>query len=85
MAPQEERRKTALTKEELVDAISEGFVRALNTPEAAKAVEGAVTAWFDRQSGKAVRRLLSSLAMGAILLLATNLDGFKAWFHGLGK
>lgn len=85
MAPQEERRKTVLTKEELVEAISEGFVRALNTPQAAQAVEGAVTAWFDRQSGKAVRRMLNSLAVGAILLLATNFDGLKAWFHNLGK
>lgn len=85
---QEERRKAPLvviSQEELVEAIKEGFIQALNSPQAAEAVEGAVTAWFDKQSGKAVRRMLSSLALGSLLLLATNFESIKAWLGMPGK
>lgn len=85
---QEERRKAPLvviSQEELVEAIKEGFIQALTSPQAVEAVEGAVTAWFDKQSGKAVRRMLSSLALGSLLLLATNFESIKAWLGMPGK
>lgn len=85
---QEDRRKAQpvlISQEELVEAIKEGFIQALNSPKAVEAVEGAVTAWFDKQSGKAMRRMLSSLALGSLLLLATNFGSIKSWLGGLGK
>jgi len=77
--------RITLSQEELVEAIKEGFIQALTSPQAVEAVEGAVTTWFDKQSGKAVRRMLSSLALGSLLLLATNFGSIKSWLGGLGK
>lgn len=77
--------KLLANKKDLVEAVREGFIQALNSPEAVEAVEGAVTAWFDRQSGKAIRRVLNSLAVGALLLLATNFSSVKTWFTTFEK
>lgn len=85
---QEERRKShpvGITKEELVEAIKEGFIQALNSPQAVEAVEGAVTTWFDKQSGKAMRRLLNMVAISCLLLIATNFSSIKQWFATLLK
>lgn len=85
---QEDRRKAqsvVISKEELVDAIKEGFIQALNSPQAVEAVEGAVTTWFDKQSGKAMRRMLNSIAIGALLLFATNFSSLKQWLASFAK
>jgi len=79
------RQQITISKEELVEAIKDGFIQALNSPQAVEAVEGAVTTWFDKQSGKAVRRMLNSIALGSLLLLATNFGSIKSWLAGLGK
>lgn len=85
---QEERRRDqpqVINKDELVEAIKEGFIQALNSPQAVEAVEGAVTAWFDKRSGKAVRRMVNSIAIGALLLFATNFSSLKQWLASLAK
>jgi hypothetical protein len=85
---QEDRRKAppvTVSKEELVEAIREGFIQALNSPQAIEAVEGAVTAWFDKQSGKAMRRVLNALALSGLLLFATNFGNVKQWLTTFTK
>jgi len=77
--------RITLSQEELVEAIKEGFIQALNSPQVAEAVEGAVTAWFDKQSGKAIRRMLNSIAIGALLLFATNFSSLKQWLASFAE
>jgi hypothetical protein len=67
-----------LTPDQIEEATMRGFIRALQSPEAEEAVNGAITAWFDKQSGKAMRSLFHSLLVGVLLLLAVKADSFKA-------
>ena len=67
----------AISPDELAKAIEAGFINALNSPNAVEAVEGAVTRWFDQQSGNAMRRVLNGLVVGSLLLLAINFSSIK--------
>lgn len=86
--PQDERRKNLqfqVTQEQLTEAVAAGVIRALNSPQAVEAVEGAVNSWFDKQAGHAMRKLLNSILMGALLLLAINFSQLKQFLQNLGK
>lgn len=69
--------KLVMTSAELSDAVAAGVIQALQSPAAVEAVEGAVTLWFDQQSGKAMRRILNGLVVGGLLLLAINFSSIK--------
>jgi len=77
--------RTEREREELKDAVRQGIIEALKSDEAQEAVLGAVGAWFDKQSGKAVRKLLAALAIAIIISLAGSPAFVKSWLASLGK
>ena len=74
-----------LTEKQIEEATMRGFIRALQSPEAEEAVSGAITKWFDRQSGKAMRNLFHSLVVGVLMLCAVKADSLKAAVINLVK
>lgn len=77
--------RTEQERNELKEAVRQGIIEALKSQEAQEAVLGAVGAWFDRQSGKAVRKLLAALLLAALIHVATSPATLKSWIVSLGK
>ena len=71
--------------EELKAAVREGVIEALRSHEAQEAVLGAVGAWFDKQSGKAMRKVLAAVALVIVLNVASFPDIVKSWVTSFGK
>lgn len=71
--------------EELKAAVREGIIEALRSEAAQEAVLGAVGAWFDRQSGKAAKKLLIAIALIVVLRFASDWEIFKTWITAMGK
>lgn len=71
--------------EELKAAVREGVIEALRSHEAQEAVLGAVGAWFDKQSGKAAKKLLIAVLLVVVINAVTIPEILKAWITSLGK
>jgi len=76
---------TEQERDELKNAVRQGIIEALKSPEAQEAVLGAVGAWFDKQSGKAVRKLLAALLLAGLISVASSPATLKSWIATLGK
>ncbi len=72
-------------RDELKEAVRAGIVEALKSEEAIDAVLGAISTWFDKQSGKAAKKLLAAVLIVFALKLATSADVWKTWIVSLGK
>lgn len=83
--PQQNHRVIQMQESELADAIKAGIIAAMQSEEAQIAVSSAVARWFDRQSGKAMRRILGSLAIAALVFIASNGTTLKRFFTDFGK
>lgn len=77
--------RTEQEREELKEAVRQGIIEALKSEEAQEAVLGAVGTWFDKQSGKAARKLLAALALAIIISIAGSPALFKSWLSSWGK
>jgi hypothetical protein len=66
-----------LTEEQITEACARGFIRAIQSQAAQEAVEGALANWFDKQSGRAVRRILGALAISVLIFIASNSASIK--------
>lgn len=71
--------------EKLREAVRAGIIEALKSDEAKEAVLGAVSAWFDKQSGKAMRKVLAAVALAIVLNVASFPDIIKSWATSFGK
>lgn len=71
--------------EKLREAVRAGIIEALKSDEAKEAVLGAVSAWFDKQSGKAMRKVLAAVALVIVLNVASFPDTIKSWVTSFGK
>ena len=72
-------------RDELKEAVRAGIVEALKSEEARDAVLGAISTWFDKQSGKAAKKLLAAVLLVLVLKLAAFPDVWKTWITSLGK
>jgi len=72
-------------RDELKEAVRAGIVEALKSEEARDAVLGAISTWFDKQSGKAAKKLLAAVLLVFVLKVAAIPDVWKTWITSLGK
>ena len=71
--------------EKLREAVRTGIIEALKSDEAKEAVLGAVSAWLDKQSGKAMRKVLAAVTLVIVLNVASFPDTIKSWVTSFGK
>ena len=72
-------------RDELKEAVRAGIVEALKSEEARDAVLGAISTWFDKQSGKAAKKLLAAVLIVFALKFASFPEVWETWIVSLGK